>query len=191
MQSWPPVLAGDAGVVAPVPEPCHILEPMAMGACPLVSCTGCWHRSMEGGRNLSHAHSRLGALPLRWVLHPTVQALLGLWQRWPWGPPSTGCQDSGAVCRFPEPLLLCYGVSGSTCPRVHTAPLSPLSAAGTWTSTVPGLCPTPRRCGKSHASTAWEDPGQWSPPRPSPDCAPSSSHFQLPRDAGGWRQRAR
>lgn len=51
---------------------------------------------------LSHACRGLGALLLRWVLHPAVQALLGSWQRWLWGPPATGCWDSGAGCCFPE-----------------------------------------------------------------------------------------
>lgn len=93
------------------------------------------------------------------------------------------------LCRSGVPQLLHYGIGGSTCLWVHPGPLSPPSAAGTWTSTALGLCPTPRHCGKTHTGTTWGGvPGRWSPPRPSPDCALSSSHFQLPCDAGGRRQ---
>lgn len=77
---------------------------------------------------------------------------------------------------------------GSNCPWAHTGPLSPPSAAGTWTSIGLEQCPMPRRCGKSRAGMVQGVSGQWNTPKPSPDCAPSCSCFQLPCDAGGWRQ---
>lgn len=54
----------------------------------------------KGAEMLSHGHRGSGALPLCWVLHPVAQALLGPWQRWPWLPPCTDYQDSGAGCGF-------------------------------------------------------------------------------------------
>lgn len=68
---------------------------------------------------LSHACRGLGALPLCWVLHSVAQALLGLWQRWPWHPPFTRCRDSGAGCgflRLAVTQFLCYGISSGICP---------------------------------------------------------------------------
>lgn len=191
MQTCLPLLAGDGGVVVPGPKPCHVPEPTIMGTHSHVSsCTGCWHRSGKGGRD---------AVPCMQGLCHSVRCCI-LWHRL-----CLGCgRDGYSILHALGAGTVGLGVAS----RGWQWPDSCAVASVVAPAHELTLAFLPHQPQGSGHQPAWDCaqcqdtavrvtpashggvPGQGNSLRPNPDQAPFSCHFQLPRDAGGRRQRA-
>lgn len=144
---------------------CH---PLMQAGCRAVLATGagqgCWSGSScvrawgRGQRYCPSVPKKGVAAPLSAASHGVGSAQGTGVQQGSQGAGTLGLRDAFQSHSQSGAPALCYNVNGivgtKPCLRGHTGSLSSLPAAGTWTSTGLGLCPTPRLCGKSRSGTA-------------------------------------